>query len=76
MTTAPSIVTLSTTSSDTKSFNVDTGVTKLSIPIAAGGGMHGTIVRNNQIVVDLQPSGFSFSGNPVTYNYNAFVASN
>jgi len=73
MTTAPATVTLST-GAQTQTFDVPAGVSKLSLPIAAGGSMHGSIVRSGQTVVDLQPQGFSFNGSPATYNYNAFVA--
>ncbi|KAI0316035.1 glycoside hydrolase [Amylostereum chailletii] len=76
LTTAAATVTLSTTSSDAKSSNVSAGLSKLSIPISAGGIMHGQIVRNGQVAVDLQPAGFTFNSNPTNYNYNAFVATN
>lgn len=74
--TAPADVTLATSASNTQVFSVPAGVTKLSVPISAGDGMRGTLTRNGQKVVDVQPSTFSFSGSPATYNYNAFVAYN
>ena len=37
--------------------------------------MKGTITRNGQTVVELNPTGFTFQGSPQTYNFNAFVAS-
>ncbi|TFY74984.1 hypothetical protein EWM64_g9028 [Hericium alpestre] len=74
MTTAPATVTLSTSDSDTQTLQVPAGANKLSVPISAGGFMHGSIQRNGQTVVDLKPDGFTFEGSPSTYNYNAFVA--
>ncbi|KAF9013289.1 glycosyl hydrolase family 71-domain-containing protein [Cyathus striatus] len=55
MTTAPSTVVLSTSDTNTQSFNVQAGVTKLSIPISAGGTMQGTIQRGGKTVVQLKP---------------------
>ncbi|EGN98394.1 glycoside hydrolase family 71 protein [Serpula lacrymans var. lacrymans S7.3] len=74
MATAPSTVILSTSSTNSQTFSVPEGVSKLSLPIEAGGIMHGTITRNGQTVVDLQPSNFTFNPNPPSYNFNAFVA--
>ena len=74
MITAPATVTLSTGNGKTQTFNVPAGMNKLSIPISAGGTMHGTIARNGKAVVDFHPQGFTFNGSPQTYNYNAFVA--
>ena len=75
MATEPSEVTLETSDSSKKTFNVPAGVTKLAIPITPGGTMKGTVVRNGQTVVELNPTEFTFEGSPKTYNYNAFVAS-
>lgn len=72
MATAPSTVTLSTTDSDIQTFNVQSGVTKLSIPLTPGGSMHAKIERNGATVVQLDPE-FTFEANPQTYNWNAFV---
>ncbi|KAI0269826.1 glycoside hydrolase [Gloeopeniophorella convolvens] len=74
MTTAPAVVTLSTGPENSQTFCVPSGMNKLSIPIAPGGIMHATIVRDGQTIVDYQPDGFEFSDAPETYNYNAFVA--
>ncbi|EIM86043.1 glycoside hydrolase [Stereum hirsutum FP-91666 SS1] len=74
MATSASTVTLSTSSTNSQTFSVPSGVSKLSIPISAGDTMHGTIERDGVSVVDLQPEGFMFQGSPETYNYNAFVA--
>ncbi|KAF8645175.1 hypothetical protein AX16_008002 [Volvariella volvacea WC 439] len=75
MTTEPSIVVLSTSPSDFRTFTVPAGVSKLSIPISAGGIMRGVIERYGQSVVELNPQGFTFRDNPEIYNFNAFVAS-
>ncbi|TFK64615.1 hypothetical protein BDN72DRAFT_254871 [Pluteus cervinus] len=75
MATQPAIVTLSTSNSSSQTFNVPAGVSKLSMPISAGGFMKGSIVRNGQTILELNPAQFSFSANPKTYNFNAFVAS-
>lgn len=74
MATSASTVTLSTSSTNSQTFSVPSGVSKLSIPISAGDTMHGTIERDGVSVVDLQPGEFVFEGAPETYNYNAFVA--
>ncbi|KAL0961058.1 hypothetical protein HGRIS_006046 [Hohenbuehelia grisea] len=75
MATAPSTVTLSTSDTNTRTFNVPAGVTKLSIPISAGDTMQGSISRDGKVVVELKPESFSFQGSPKIYNFNAFVAS-
>ncbi|KAF8895521.1 glycoside hydrolase family 71 protein [Infundibulicybe gibba] len=75
MTTAPSTVTLSTSASSTQTFSVPAGLTKLSMPISAGGFMKGTIQRDGKTVVELNPTTFTFQGSPKSYNFNAFVAS-
>jgi glucan endo-1,3-alpha-glucosidase len=78
MMSAPGTVTLDTSAdgSGAKSFNVPAGVSKLSVPLTVGGGMHGTIQRGGQTVVDVKPDGYTFEQNIQTYNYNAFVAFN
>ncbi|KAF8231711.1 glycoside hydrolase [Tricholoma matsutake] len=75
MTTAPSTVRLSTSSTNSKTYNVSAGLTKLSVPINAGDTMKGTIQRNGQTIVELNPPEFTFRGSPQSYNFNAFVAS-
>ena len=75
MTTAPSTVTLSTSSTNSRSYNVPAGLTKLSVPISAGDTMKGTIQRDGQTIVELNPPEFTFQGSPQSYNFNAFVAS-
>jgi glucan endo-1,3-alpha-glucosidase len=75
MTTAPSTVTLSTSSTNSQTYNVPAGLTKLSVPISAGDTMKGAIQRGDQTIVELSPAGFTFQGSPQSYNFNAFVAS-
>lgn len=71
--TSPATVVLSTSSSQSQTFNVPAGVSKLAVPIKAGGTMHGTLTRGGQTVIDLQASDFTFEANPTTYNFNAHV---
>lgn len=73
MATSPSFVTLSTGPSSLQTFNVSSGVTKLSMPISAGGTMYGKIERGGNTIVELDPP-FTFDPTPTTYNYNAVVA--
>ncbi|PFH54084.1 glycoside hydrolase family 71 protein [Amanita thiersii Skay4041] len=68
------VVMITTPATKTKTFNVNAGVTRLSIPIAPGGIMHGAITRGNDTIVELRPKDFVFNGSPSRYNYNAFVA--
>ncbi|KAG6831948.1 hypothetical protein H0H92_006549 [Tricholoma furcatifolium] len=75
MVTAPSTVVLSTSPQNSQTFQVQAGLTKLSIPISAGEGMQGIISRNGTTVLTLSPSNFTFQGSPQVYNFNAFVAS-
>ncbi|KAF8555251.1 glycoside hydrolase family 71 protein [Imleria badia] len=73
--TSPATVTLSTSSTESQTFSVTAGVTKLSLPISAGGFMKAVLQRNGQTIIDLQPQNFSFNPSPPSYNYNAFVVS-
>ncbi|KAG5648432.1 hypothetical protein DXG03_005006 [Asterophora parasitica] len=75
LTTAPSTVVLSTSPTVSQTFEVPAGLTKLDIPITAGGKMRGTISRGGQVVVNLDAPEFTFTANPDSYNFNAFVAS-
>lgn len=71
--TSPATVILSTSSSQSQTFNVPTGVSKLAVPISPGGTMHGTLIRGGQTVIDLQAPNFTFEANPTTYNFNVQV---
>ncbi|KAH0831955.1 glycoside hydrolase family 71 protein [Lanmaoa asiatica] len=73
--TSPANVTLSTSSTESQTFPVTTGVTKLSLLINAGGYMKAVLQRNGQTIVNLQPESFYFNPSPSSYNFNAFVAS-
>ncbi|KAG6331266.1 hypothetical protein ID866_7823 [Astraeus odoratus] len=73
--TSPATVTLSTSPSSSQTFSVAAGVSKLSVPISAGGYMEATLVRNGQTVVNLKPDNFTFNPTPSSYNFNAFVVS-
>ncbi|KAF9049586.1 hypothetical protein BDZ89DRAFT_1057464 [Hymenopellis radicata] len=73
--TAPATVTLSTSDTNSQTFDVPAGLSKLSISISAGDTMKGVIERDGDAVVELSPESFSFQGSPQTYNFNAFVAS-
>lgn len=83
MASAPSTVVLSTSTDDNDtgsqhSFDVPAGVSKLAVPITPGGTMKGVVMRNGQVVVqlDVSPDEFTFQGSVSDkgYNYNAFVA--
>ena len=74
MTTAPSNVILTTSPTSSKTFQVPAGLSKLSLPIFPGGTIKGTIQRDGQTIVELNPTNFTFQANPPTYNFNAFVA--
>lgn len=71
--TADGQLTLSSTTSDAQTFDVKAGVNKLSLPIRPDGFMHGVLTRNGATVVDLRPDNFTFSANPLAFNYNAFT---
>ncbi|KAG1780476.1 hypothetical protein EV702DRAFT_1266421 [Suillus placidus] len=72
--TSPAIVVLSTSSSQSQTFNVPAGVSKLAVSIQPGGTMHGTLTRGGQTVIDLQATNLTFEANPTTYNFNVHVA--
>ncbi|KAJ8593966.1 glycoside hydrolase [Rhizopogon salebrosus TDB-379] len=71
--TSPATVELSTSPTQSQTFSVPAGISKLSIPIQAGGTMHGTLSRAGQTVVDLQSTNFTFEAQPLTYNFNVQV---
>jgi glucan endo-1,3-alpha-glucosidase len=74
MATAPSTLTLSIGSS-TSTINVSAGFMKVQLPLAEGSAR--AILVNSatgETVVDFSPPGFTFSLNPPSYNFNAFVA--
>ncbi|KAG8919775.1 hypothetical protein FRC02_001383 [Tulasnella sp. 418] len=71
---APAKVTLSTSDSNKKSFQVEAGVTKLEIPLVVGGHIKATLTRDGDPPLEVVGEGFEYTNNPETYNYNAFVA--
>lgn len=71
--TCPGNVTLSTSPTQSQTFEVQTGATKLSLPITAGGYMSAVLERNGQTVINLQAENFTFDPNPSLYNFNALV---
>jgi glucan endo-1,3-alpha-glucosidase len=73
LTTGPAQVTL-TSGSNTQTFSVEGGLTKLKIPNAPG-GMTGKVVRNGQNVATVSGQGFDYTTSPATYNFNYFVGS-
>jgi len=75
MTTAPSTVILTTSPTTSGTFQVPAGLTTLQLPITPGGTMKGTIERNGEIIVQVNPSNFTFQGNPSAYNFNILAVS-
>ena len=74
--TAPSTVNLWTSDSNTQSFNLPAGVSKINMPLTETGGyMRAQMVRNGQVITDFAPSGYFYHPVPDTYNYNVYTAS-
>ena len=73
--TADGQLTLASAAGTSQTFAVTAGVNTFSLPLTPGGFMQGTLTRNGQTVIDLQPAGYTFNPNPPAYNYNAFTAS-
>ncbi|OAX44314.1 glycoside hydrolase family 71 protein [Rhizopogon vinicolor AM-OR11-026] len=71
--TSPATVELSTSPTQSQTFSVPAGVSKLSISIQPGGTMHGTLTRAGQTIIDLQSTNFTFEAQPTTYNFNVQV---
>ncbi|WWD17948.1 hypothetical protein CI109_102393 [Kwoniella shandongensis] len=70
----PSTVTL-TSGSNTQTFSVSAGLTKLKIPMSAG-SIGGAINRSGSNVASYNSgSAFSYTTSPAHYNYNYFVGS-
>lgn len=72
LTSGPAEVTL-TSGSNTQTFSVQGGLTKLKIPNAVG-GMSGSVKRGGQTVATVNGQGFDYTNSPSSYNYNYFVA--
>jgi glucan endo-1,3-alpha-glucosidase len=71
---APATVTLSCGTSPTLSSALAQGVSKLKLPLIEDCQVQATIVRDDELVLELRPDGFEFSTHPPSYNFNAFVA--
>ncbi|KAF8306265.1 glycoside hydrolase [Clavulina sp. PMI_390] len=72
----PATVTLSTSPTNSKSFNLPAGANKISIPLEAGGPLHAVVTRNGVNTVDLQSSNYTFQPTTVeAYNFNFYVIS-
>jgi glucan endo-1,3-alpha-glucosidase len=67
------VVTL-TSGSNTETFSVSAGLSKLKISNSAG-SISGSITRSGSVVASYTPSGFTYTTSPSTYNYNYFVGS-
>ncbi|KAJ7720281.1 glycoside hydrolase family 71 protein [Mycena maculata] len=72
--TAPAQVTL-TCGASRASAALSAGLSKMKLPLDPSTcSVTASVSRNNKIVLTFTPSGFNFSTNPPTYNFNAFVA--
>lgn len=73
---APAKVTLSTSPTNSKTFDLPAGANKISIPLLAGGPLHATIVNNGQTTVDISSTNYTFQPTTTeTYNFNYFTLS-
>ncbi|KAI0794820.1 glycosyl hydrolase family 71-domain-containing protein [Abortiporus biennis] len=67
-------------SSSSQKITLPAGLNKLKLPLTTGTGANGTcnvkatISRSQNITLDFEPEGFTFSAKPITYNFNVFVA--
>jgi glucan endo-1,3-alpha-glucosidase len=59
---------------DMKKVNVGGGITKLSSPLKAGGGIKLVMSRDGVTVAECTPVGYRFEARPGVYNFNVFVA--
>ncbi|WVQ85464.1 hypothetical protein IAT38_007629 [Cryptococcus sp. DSM 104549] len=74
LTTEAATVTL-TSGSNTETFSVSAGLTKLKVALSAG-SISGSIARSGSTVASYDAgSAFSYTTSPSTYNYNYFVGS-
>ena len=70
---APATVELSS-GSYRHSHNVQAGVSKMQHRLEVDKGMRVRIIRSNTVILDYTPDDYSFTSEPKTYNFNAFVA--
>lgn len=73
LTTGPATVTL-TSGSNTETFSVQGGLSKLKVA-SAEGAMSGSIIRSGSTVASYASSGSVYTKNPSTYNYNYYLGS-
>ncbi|KAG8902322.1 hypothetical protein FRB99_004630 [Tulasnella sp. 403] len=71
--TSPATVTLSTSESQSQSFDASAGPSRFSIPLTVGGYISATVTRDGETVLESRPSTYSFVDDPKTYNFNFFV---
>ncbi|KAJ2929749.1 hypothetical protein H1R20_g7350, partial [Candolleomyces eurysporus] len=57
---------------NSQSFNVNSDVSKLRVPSAAG-KITVQMVRGGQMIIDRTPDDFTYVTNPVRYNYNVYL---
>ncbi|KAH8824975.1 glycoside hydrolase [Flagelloscypha sp. PMI_526] len=69
----PATVEIKTSDTNVLSSDLPAGVSKLSLPIAAGESMSANIVRGGQSVVETAQSNFTFNATPQSFNFNSFV---
>ena len=73
--TAPSTVNLWTSDTNTQSFNLPAGVSKINMPLTETGGyMRAQMIRNGVVVTDFAPPNYYYHPDPQLYNYNVFTA--
>lgn len=72
--TAAASVDAYTTDDSKVSFAVQAGMTKLSFPLLAGGGMKAVMVRKGAVVAECNPTAYRFESRPGVYNFNVCVA--
>ncbi|KJA28763.1 glycoside hydrolase family 71 protein [Hypholoma sublateritium FD-334 SS-4] len=72
--TAAATVDAYTTNTNKVSFAVKAGMSKLSFPLLADGGMKAVMVRNGAVVAECNPTTYRFESRPGVYNFNTLVA--
>jgi glucan endo-1,3-alpha-glucosidase len=71
---APATVDAFTTDDAKVTFSVKAGMTKLSFPLQANGGMKAVMNRDGTVVAECNPIAYRFESRPGVYNFNACVA--
>ncbi|KAI5450005.1 hypothetical protein NCC49_003767 [Naganishia albida] len=72
--TAPAVVYLKT-KSETTTFNGVAGVNRFEAPLEVGSGVEVLVGRNGQSVASVTIPDYTFTANPVRYNFNYYIAS-